>query len=46
MNSGKCSHEVPMGKSPPKGSKQSSGKTKHGRMTVAGKVENLNNFKK
>jgi hypothetical protein len=45
-DSGKCSSAIPSGKGNPKGSKQTSGQTKHGRMTTGAKVENLNGFKK
>lgn len=45
-SSGKCSSDVPSGKGNPRESKQSSGKTKHSRMTTGKKVENLNGFKK
>lgn len=45
-NSGKCSSDIPSDKNNPKGSKQTSGQTKHGRMTTGKKVENLNGFSK
>lgn len=44
--SGKASSDIPKGVGEPKGSKQSSGKTQHARMSTAAKVENLNGMPK
>jgi hypothetical protein len=45
QSSGGISSAVPSAM-PPKGSKQTSGKVKHARMTTGAKVENLSNLPK